>query len=100
MTAPTVPPGLVVYTRRGCGVCRRAEDLVRRELRWVAPWRRPALSLVDVDAAGLVDRYGVLVPVVVLDGERLSELELAPGVVRTALRRRGRGRAGRPGRRR
>lgn len=90
-----VPPGLVVYGRRRCGVCRRAEATVRRELRRTAPWRRPALSLVDVDEAGLADRYGVRVPVVVLDGEELSELELAPGVVRAALRRRGRSGAAR-----
>ena len=84
------PPGLVVYGRRRCGVCRRAEATVRRELRRTAPWRRPALTLVDVDEAGLAERYGVRVPVVVLDGTELSELELAPGVVRSALRRRGR----------
>ena len=92
-TAPSdlgVPPGLVVYGRRRCGVCRRAEAIVRRELRRTAPWRRPALTLVDVDEAGLGDRYGIRVPVVVLDGAELSELELAPGVVRAALRRRGR----------
>lgn len=82
------PPGLVVYGRRTCGVCRRAEAQVRRELRRTLPWRRPALTLVDVDAAGLSDRYGVRVPVVVLDGVEISELELAPGVVRAALRRR------------
>ncbi len=105
-TDPTVPPapdagpvaGLVVYGRRRCGVCRRAEAQVRRELRRTAPWRRPALALVDVDEAGRADRYGMRVPVGVLDGEELSELELAPGTVRAALRRRGRHRrwGGRP----
>ena len=82
-----VPSGLVMYGRRTCGVCRRAEATVRRELRWTVPWRRPRLTLVDVDEAGLADRYGIRVPVVVLDGVELSELELAPGVVRAALRR-------------
>ncbi|MGA1775276.1 MAG: hypothetical protein ACO4BW_06615 [Nitriliruptoraceae bacterium] len=46
-TDPTVPPapdagpvaGLVVYGRRRCGVCRRAEAQVRRELRRTAPCR-------------------------------------------------------------
>jgi len=87
---PGVPSGLVVFTRARCGVCHRAEGLVRREVRRTVPWRRPTVSVVDVDAAGLADRYGVRVPVVVLDGVEIGELELAPGVVRAALRARGR----------
>jgi len=39
-------------------------------------------------AAGLIERYGVRVPVVTLDGREISELELTPGVVRAALKRR------------
>ena len=85
-----LPRGLVLYTRARCGVCRRAEEQVQRELRWTLPSRRVALTLVDVDAAGLDARYGVRVPVLLLDGQELSELELAPGVVRRALRSRGR----------
>jgi hypothetical protein len=71
-------------------VCRAAEARVRREVRLTVPWRRPSVRLVDVDAdpdgEGLAARYGVRVPVIVLDGVELSELELAPGVVRRALR--------------
>ncbi len=89
------PRELVLYTRARCGVCRIAEARVRREVRLIAPWRRPSVRLVDVDAdpegEGLADRYGVRVPVVVLDGIELSELELSPGVVRRALRRRASG---------
>ena len=88
------PRELVLYTRARCGVCRAAEERVRRELRRTVPWRRPSVRLVDVDAdpdgEGLADRYGVRVPVLVLDGVELSELELAPGVVRRALAGRGR----------
>ena len=84
---------LVIYTRARCGVCRTAELQVRRELRLTVPWRRPGLRIVDIDAdpdgEGLAERYGVRVPVVVLDGVELSELELDRGVVRRALRRRG-----------
>jgi hypothetical protein len=95
-----VPAGLVLYTRARCGVCRRAEEQIRRELARVRPSRRVPLTLVDVDAAGLDDRYGVRVPVLLLDGVELSELELAAGVVRAALRDRARGRRrGRLGRR-
>jgi glutaredoxin len=87
------PRQLVLYTRVRCGVCRQAEARVQREIRLTPPWRRPSVRLVDVDAdpdgEGLAERYGVRVPVIVLDGVELSELELAPGVVRRALRRRG-----------
>ena len=83
------PRELVLYTRVRCGVCRTAEARVHREIRLTLPWRRPSVRLVDVDAdpdgEGLAERYGVRVPVVVLDGIELSELELAPGVVRRAL---------------
>jgi glutaredoxin len=83
------PRELVVYTRARCGVCRQAEARVRWELRLTLPWRRPSVRFVDVDAdpdeEGLAARYGVRVPVLVLDGVELSELELAPGVVRRAL---------------
>jgi glutaredoxin len=83
------PRQLVVYTRARCGVCRQAEARVHREIRLTLPWRRPTVKLVDVDAdpegERLAERYGVRVPVLVLDGVELSELELAPGVVRRAL---------------
>ena len=94
------PRELVLYTRARCGVCRTAEARVRREVRRTVPWRRPSVRLVDIDAdpegVGLADRYGVRVPVVVLDGVELSELALAPGVVRRALRRPRRRRGSRP----
>jgi glutaredoxin len=79
---------LVIYSRARCGVCRRAEALVARELRGTLPWRRAAVRIVDIDEAGLAERYGVRVPVVTLDGEEIGELELFPGTVRRALRER------------
>ena len=94
--ARTRPRELVLYSRARCGVCRTAERQVHREVRSTVPWRRPSVRLVDVDAdtegEGLAERYGVRVPVIVLDGVELSELELTPGVVRRALRRSGRAR--------
>lgn len=87
------PRELVLYTRARCGVCRAAEARVHREIRLTVPWRRPTVRRVDVDAdpdgERLAERYGVRVPVIVLDGIELSELQLAPGVVRRALRRSG-----------
>lgn len=75
-------PEVVVYTRPGCGLCARAEQRVAREA------RRAEVRTVDVDAdPALVRRFGVRVPVVTVDGDEVAELELAPGVVRRAVRR-------------
>ena len=75
-------PQVVVYTRATCGLCRRAEALVAREARGAD------VTHVDIDTeADLVTRYGVRVPVVVVDGDEVAELELAPGTVRAAVRR-------------
>jgi glutaredoxin len=75
------PPEVVVYTRVGCGLCRRAEDLVAREA------GRAEVRHVDVDGdERLVTRYGVRVPVVEVDGVEVAELEVAPGTVRRAVR--------------
>ncbi len=77
---------VVVHTRAGCGLCRRAEDLVAREARGAA------VRHVDVDTSPeLQERYGVRVPVVVVDGVEVAELEVAPGVVRRAVRKAARG---------
>lgn len=81
-------PDVVVYTRRGCGLCRRAERLVAREARGAV------VRHVDVDTdPSLTQRYGVRVPVVVVDGHEVAELELVAGVVRRAVRRARVGRA-------
>lgn len=73
-------PEVVVYTRAGCGLCRRAEDLVRREARGCR------VRTVDIDTDDdLRDRYTVRVPVVTVDGAEVAELEVAPGQVRAAV---------------
>jgi glutaredoxin len=74
-------PEVVVYTRVGCGLCRRAETLVAREA------RRADIVHVDVDTAEeLIVRFGVRVPVVTVDDVEVAELEVAPGTVRRAVR--------------
>jgi hypothetical protein len=75
-------PEVVVHTREGCGLCRRAEALVAREA------RGGEVRLVDVDTdPDLQIRYGVRVPVVTVDGVEVAELEVAPGEVRRAVSR-------------
>jgi glutaredoxin len=74
-------PEVVVYTRARCGLCHRAEALVAREA------RRAEVRFVDVDTDDdLVSRFGVRVPVVVVDGVEVAELEVAPGQVRRSVR--------------
>jgi glutaredoxin len=76
------PVEVVVYTRRGCGLCRTAERLVADEARGCE------VTHVDVDTdEELVGRYGVRVPVVTVDGVEVAELQVAPGDVRRAVRR-------------
>ena len=73
---------VVIYTRQGCGLCAAAERLVGREA------RGHDVRHVDVDTdEGLQRRYGVRVPVVTVDGAEVAELQVAPGEVRTGLRR-------------
>jgi glutaredoxin len=75
-------PEVVVYTRAGCGLCERAEALVGREARGCE------VRTVDVDTdPDLQRRYTVRVPVVVVDGVEVAELEVAPGEVRLAVSR-------------
>ncbi len=72
---------VVVYTRRGCGLCENAERLVRREAAGAS------IRLVDVDEdEALQQAHGVRVPVVEVDGREVAELEVAPGQVRRAVR--------------
>ena len=63
-----------LYSRRGCHLCERAEDVVAAIL--------PGADVVDVDGApDLLVRYGTRVPVLEADGVvvvegRFDELEL------------------------
>jgi hypothetical protein len=78
---------VVLYTRQRCGLCARAEALIRAEL-----GRHARLRTVDVDRDdALVERYGVRVPVVAVDGVEVAELEVGRGVVRRAVREARRG---------
>lgn len=57
---------IVLYSRRGCHLCERAEDLLL--------FQRPAAEIVDVDtSAELAARYGLRVPVLEIDGVAVLE---------------------------
>lgn len=71
-----------IYTRANCGLCERAEELVRVE----APTAE--VRLIDIDAdPGLLRRYHIRVPVIVVDGREVAEGQVAEGSVVRAVRR-------------
>lgn len=72
-----------VYTRDNCGLCRRAEEQVAEEARW-----RVKVRHIDIDQDDdLIRRYGLRIPVIVVDGREIAEGELPEGVLRRAIRR-------------
>ena len=61
-----MPPQWTLYTRVGCHLCERAEDIVATHL--------PGCRLVDVDKAQKLQRaYGLRVPVLVFGDRVLFE---------------------------
>lgn len=73
-----VAPRVELYTRRGCHLCDEAKAALVH-LRAERPF---ALKETDVDSDyALQQAYGLLVPVVVVDGRRISELRLSPAAL-------------------
>lgn len=78
---------LKLYTRTGCGLCQQAERFVATEAGGAD------VHVLDVDTdEDLQARYGVRVPVLVIDGIEVAAYELSPGDVRRAVRTARRGR--------
>ena len=76
------PRQVVVYTREGCGLCRKAEQLVAEEA------GRDDVTLVDVDGDEQLQRtYNLRVPVVEVDGEVVAEGLVTRERLRAGLRR-------------
>ena len=69
-----LPPGLVVLSREGCGLCHEMlEALAELEREGVIP----AVSLVDVDSdPDLQRQFGLKVPVLLLDGSVICHYTL------------------------
>lgn len=75
-------PAVTLYGRRGCHLCTVAEADVRR-----VAGRHADVTVVDVDTdPALVARYTVRVPVVLVDGVEVAELQVDPRTVRAAVR--------------
>lgn len=57
---------VVLFTRRGCHLCERVEDMLG--------WHAPGADIIDVDASpDHAARYGLRVPVLQIDGVDLLE---------------------------
>jgi glutaredoxin len=69
-----LPPGLVVLSREGCGLC---EDMLRALAELELAQVIPTATIVDVDSdAELARRYGLKVPVLLLDGSVICHYTL------------------------
>jgi len=67
---------VVLLTRQGCSLCEEAEPRVRAAARWL----RLGVRSADVDDAGLADRYGDRVPVVLgPDGTEIASGRIRSG---------------------
>ena len=71
---PAIPPGLVVVSREGCDLC---EDMLHALADLARTHPLSAVSVVDVDSDDeLVRRYGLKVPVLLLDGSVICHYTL------------------------
>jgi glutaredoxin len=66
-------PVLQLYTREGCHLCDDAAEALER-VRQIAAFE---LEVIDVDSdPTLVERYGMEVPVVLVDGKKVAKFRV------------------------
>jgi len=69
-----LPAGLVVLSREGCGLC---EDMLQALAEFERTQVIPAVTVVDVDSdPELERRFGLKVPVLLLDGSAICHYTL------------------------
>ena len=69
-----MPPGLVVVSREGCGLC---DDMLHGLAELGLSHALPPVEVVDVDGdPELVRRFGLKVPVLLLDGSVICHYTL------------------------
>jgi glutaredoxin len=69
-----LPAGLVVLSREGCGLC---QDMLRALAELERSAVIPPVTVVDVDSdAELARRFGLKVPVLLLDGSAICHYTL------------------------
>ena len=69
-----IPPGLVVLSREGCGLC---DDMLHALAALERAQSLPPVTVIDVDSdAELVLQFGLKVPVLLLDGSVICHYTL------------------------
>jgi hypothetical protein len=69
-----IPPGLVVVSREGCGLC---EDMLHALADLERHHGLPPITVIDVDSdPELIRQYGLKVPVLLLDGSVICHYTL------------------------
>ena len=69
-----IPPGLVVISREGCGLCA---DMLLELAQLERAQSIPPVTVIDVDTdPELVRRFGIKVPVLLLDGSVICHYTL------------------------
>jgi hypothetical protein len=72
--AHALPPGLVVVSREGCGLC---DEMLHELAELGGSHSLPPITVVDVDGdPELVRRYGLKVPVLLLHGSVICHYTL------------------------
>jgi glutaredoxin len=74
---------VTLYTRPGCHLCEEAREAILGLREEVPPFELSEVNIERDD--GLLARYLERIPVVAVDGEVVSELEIKLDLVRAAL---------------
>ena len=80
---------LTIYSKPGCHLCDEMKSTVHR----VLSTRReePAISIDEIDISGdpaLIDRYGLEIPVLLIDGRKAAKYRVSEEELRRILDRR------------
>jgi glutaredoxin len=79
---------LTIYTKPGCHLCDEMKAVVRRTI------VDRDISLEDVDIStdpGLLDRYGLEIPVLMIDDRKVAKYRITEGELRRLIGVRGKG---------
>jgi Glutaredoxin-like domain (DUF836) len=72
----------VLYGRKDCHLC----DEMKQDVERVSSGFPVSLTVVDVDSdAALADRFGMEVPVLMLNGRKIAKIKIAPAKLRWTL---------------
>jgi glutaredoxin len=80
--SPVTLPRVVIYSRSGCHLCEEMKALVDRVGRSV-PFNLTVVDISNDDA--LEERYGVEIPVLVINGEQVARYRVSEGEFRQRL---------------